>query len=280
MISGLMLKCALFPLHFWLPAAHSSAPAPVSALLSGLVIKTGYVVLLRLWFEVFATFDKVSVGHLLGFLGSSAIVWGSLMALRQERLKLLVAYSTVAQVGYLFLIFPLARGDAMATVWAAALLFMVAHACGKAAMFLVAGTIHYTAGHDRISQMAGAGGPIGVLAVIFSLASLSIIGLPPSGGFFAKWLLLNAALGTEQWWYCPVILAGSLLAAGYVTRVLSWAFLDVERSHYPAIPRIMSWSPMLLCLVALLIGLVAFGPLQLALLDAPVEGPLLLELAP
>lgn len=280
MICGLLLKSALFPLHFWLPPAHGKAPAPVSAILSALVVKTAYVVLLRLWFEVFASFDRATTAHLLGALGSAAIIWGSLMALRQERLKLLVAYSTVAQIGYLFLVFPLARAETAATVWTAAILFMVAHACGKAAMFLVAGTIQQTAGHDRISQMAGAGGPIGVLAVVFALASVTIIGLPPSGGFFAKWLLLNAALATGQWWYCPVILAGSLLAAAYITRVLSWAFFDVKRTVYPVSPRIMKWPPLALCLVALLLGLVAYGPVRVALIGAPVTGDVLVEQRP
>jgi len=280
MICGLLLKSALFPLHFWLPPAHGKAPAPVSAILSALVVKTAYVVLLRLWFEVFASFDRAMTAHLLGALGSAAIIWGSLMALRQERLKLLIAYSTVAQIGYLFLVFPLAGAETAATVWTAVILFMVAHACGKAAMFLVAGTIQQTAGHDRISQMAGAGGPIGVLAVVFALASVTIIGLPPSGGFFAKWLLLNAALATGQWWYCPVILTGSLLAAAYVTRVLSWAFLDVRRNVCPVSSRVMKWPPLALCLVALLLGLAAYGPVRVALTGAPVTGHVLVEQRP
>jgi formate hydrogenlyase subunit 3/multisubunit Na+/H+ antiporter MnhD subunit len=280
MVIGLLLKSALFPMHFWLPPAHAMAPAPISALLSALIIKTAFIVLLRLWFVVFPTLEPLAVGHLLGILGSIAIVWGSLMALRQERLKLLIAYSTVAQVGYLFLVFPLARGDATAAAWAGGVLFILAHACGKAAMFLVAGTIHHTAGHDRISQLAGAGGPIGVLVVVFSLAAVTIVGLPPSGGFFAKWLLINAALASGQWFYLPVILLGSLLAAAYVVRVLSWAFLDVERSHYPPIPWVMKWPPMLLAVVSLTFGLIAYYPMQLALSDAPVSGRVLVEIQP
>lgn len=280
MITGLMLKSALFPLHFWLPQAHSMAPAPVSALLSALVIKAAYIILLRLWFELFIKLDSIPIGHLLGLLGSIAVLWGSFMALRQERLKLLIAYSTVAQIGYLFLVFPLARGDAAAAAWAGVVLFMVAHACGKAAMFLVAGTIHHTAGHDRISQLAGAGGPIGVLVVIFALAAVTIIGLPPSGGFFAKWLLLGAALATGQWWYLLVIALGSLLAAAYIARILGWAFLDVQRSHYPVIPWVMKWPPLALATVALLFGLIANEPVQLALSGAPVTGRIIVEMAP
>ena len=108
MAAGLMLKTAAFPLHFWLPSAHGKAPAPVSALLSALVVKVSFYLLLRLWFEVFASAVNVSLAQGLGALGAAAIVWGSILALGQRRLKMLVAYSTVAQLGYLFLIFPLA----------------------------------------------------------------------------------------------------------------------------------------------------------------------------
>lgn len=280
MVAGLVLKSALFPLHFWLPQAHTMAPAPVSAALSALVVKAAYVILLRLWFEVFPALDTLAVGHLLGLLGSIAIIWGSLMALRQERLKLLIAYSTVAQIGYLYLVFPLAHPGTMASAWVGGVLLMMAHACAKAAMFMVAGTIHHAAGSDRISRLAGAGGPIGVLVVVFTLAATTIIGLPPSGGFFAKWIFINAALVTGQWWYLPIILSGSLLAAAYITRVLGWAFLDVKRSSYPVIPWVMKWPPLLLSFIALVFGLIAYEPVQIALLGAPVSAPILVESRP
>lgn len=280
MVSGLLLKTALFPLHFWLPPAHATAPAPVSALLSALVVKTSYVILLRLWFEVFPAVTTIGMGHLLGGLGAAAILWGSFMALCQERLKLLVAYSTVAQIGYLFLVFPLAHGEAAATAWAGAVFFVLAHACGKAAMFLMAGTIHQTAGHDRITQLAGAGGPLGVQVVIFALAAVTIIGLPPSGGFIAKWMLFNAAIITGQWWYLLVMAVGSLLACAYVVRVLTWAFLSVDRSVNPNMSWVMKWPPLALSLVALLLGLAAYEPVLLSLTAAPVAGVLLPGVGP
>lgn len=280
MVSGLLLKTALFPLHFWLPPAHAMAPAPVSALLSALVVKASYLILLRLWFEVFPAVTTFGMAQLLGGLGAAAILWGSLMALRQERLKLLVAYSTVAQLGYLFLIFPLAQGEAAGTAWAGVFFFVVAHACGKAAMFLMAGTIHYTAGHDRIAHLAGAGGPLGVQVVVFALAAVTIIGLPPSGGFMAKWMLFNAAIVTGQWWYLLVMALGSLLAGAYVVRVLAWAFLDVKREAYPHLPWVMKWPPLTLALTALLLGLAAYEPVRLALNAAPVAGAMLPGVTP
>src|SRR5690606_15258301 len=105
---GLMLKTALFPFHFWLPPAHGSAPAPVSALLSALVVKGSFYILLRLWYEVFPDELTRLLAIVPVVLGAVAILWGSLQALAAERMKMLVAYSTVAQLGYLFIVFGLA----------------------------------------------------------------------------------------------------------------------------------------------------------------------------
>ena len=114
MTAGLLAKTALFPLHLWLPPAHANAPAAASAVLSGLVVKGSFFLVVRLWFDVLAPLPGVIPGTILAALGSAAILFGSVLALRQARLKLLIAYSTVAQIGYLFLMFPLGHGP-----WAA-----------------------------------------------------------------------------------------------------------------------------------------------------------------
>ena len=107
MTAGLLAKTALFPLHLWLPPAHANAPAAASAVLSGLVVKGSFFLVVRLWFDVLASLPGVAPGTILAALGSAAILFGSVLALRQARLKLLIAYSTVAQIGYLFMMFPL-----------------------------------------------------------------------------------------------------------------------------------------------------------------------------
>ncbi len=280
MTAGLLLKTALFPLHFWLPPAHASAPPPVSALLSGLVVKAPLLILFRLWFEVFPDTATAGMAHLLGILGCGAIIWGSLMALRQQRLKLLVAYSTVAQIGYFFLLFPLARGEAAATAWVGVFLLVLAHGCSKASMFLVCGTITRLAGHDRLAGLAGAGGTLGARLLVFALAAVTLVGMPPSSGFIAKWLLINAAIVTEQWWYLATIALGTLLASGYVLRVLSLAFTESQSPPLPVAPRILRWPPLALAVVALLLGLAAFHPAVLTLAGAPVSGIILLEMVP
>ncbi len=108
MTAGLLAKTALFPLHIWLPPAHAGAPAAASAVLSALVVKGSWFLVVRLWFDVMPGVVTLPSAQLLAAMGAAAIVVGSVVALRQERLKLLVAYSTVAQIGYLFLMFPLA----------------------------------------------------------------------------------------------------------------------------------------------------------------------------
>jgi formate hydrogenlyase subunit 3/multisubunit Na+/H+ antiporter MnhD subunit len=258
--AGLAVKGALFPVHFWLPRAHSEAPAPVSALLSGLVVKAPFYILLRLWLGPFHDAPQ-AVGELLGLLGAAAIIWGSLQALRQERLKLLVAYSTVAQLGYLFLLFPLAQAT---DVLSAATVFIIAHALAKAAMFLATGNILFCLGHDRIQELDRIAGRLPLSLAAFGIAGACIIGLPPSGNFIAKWLLIEAAFETGAWGWALVIVAGSLMSAAYVFRVVGHAFTPEHGFEGGVqITTSMAWIPFLVSLLALLLGLVAAPLLEI-----------------
>jgi len=261
MTGGLMMKTALFPLHFWLPPAHSSAPAPVSAALSGLVVKAGFYLLLRIWFEVFDGDVLFEAAQVMGVLGASAIFWGSFQALIQKRLKLLVAYSTVAQLGYLFLLFPLAVGAGDREVlWTGGLMFLLSHAAAKAAMFLAAGNIQRAAGHDRIEELDGITQVLPVSAFTIGLAGISLVGLPPSAGFVGKWLLLSCSLARGQWWWVAVILGGSLLAAAYMIRLLSHAFTGTpEAATSQSVSRKMEWSAFALALLAFALGFAGTG---------------------
>jgi len=234
MAGGLLLKAALFPLHFWLPPAHSGAPAPVSAALSALVVKAAFYLVLRLWLDFFAPVFAPpadgalrAAGILLGALGAGAVLWGSWRALRAERLKLLAAYSTVAQMGYLFLFFPLlaqADADQRRELLGALVLLALTHGFAKAGLFLSAGLLQHTAGHDRIADLGPATRALPAVAFAIGLAGVALVGLPPSGSFIAKWMLLAGSLRSGQWWWTPVVLVGTLLASAYVFRVLSNAF--------------------------------------------------------
>lgn len=228
MTAGLALKAALFPLHFWLPPAHANAPAPVSAALSALVVKAAFYLILRLWTGLFAPVIDTSATFIIGLLGAGAILWGSWRALRAERLKLLAAYSTVAQIGYLFLFFPLLQalppGPARDDLFAACVLMAVTHGFAKAGFFLAAGLVQKKAGHDRIDELGGAAQSMPATTFSIALAGSALIGLPPSGSFIAKWVMMRGAFEAGQWWWLIVISAGTLLAAAYIFRVLSHAF--------------------------------------------------------
>ncbi len=276
MTAGLLLKTALFPLHFWLPRAHAFAPAPVSAALSALVVNGSFYVLLRVWFTMAPGVPTVEAAQLLGLLGSAAIIWGSLQAIRAKRLKLLIAYSTVAQVGFLFLLLPLTLtgasgdpGERPVSAWHGGMLHLVSHSFAKAAMFLAAGNVVVALGHDLISDLRGLAMRLPVTMLAFAVAGTSLIGVPPLGGFFGKLLLLDGVTASGQWFYAVVILGGTLLTAAYVFRVVGVAMQSGDPPGQPRavvpLPRVLEVSPLILALVALILG-VAANPL-LRLLD-------------
>jgi formate hydrogenlyase subunit 3/multisubunit Na+/H+ antiporter MnhD subunit len=272
MFVGLMAKTALVPLHAWLPPAHAGAPAPVSAVLSALVIKGSFYLFLRLWFEVFPALTPAVLAQAVGLFGSAAILWGSALALRQSRLKMVVAYSTVAQVGYLFLLFPLATGAAASVAPLAIVFHAVSHACAKAAMFMAAGALMLAYGTDDIRALRGAAVQASAPALAFAMGALVLIGLPPGGNFAAKWLLLDASFTSGQWWWIPVIAAGTLLASAYLYRVLT-IFMRSSGSEPPASAvRAPLAAPALALAVAALLLALAAPALSGLLARAPAPG--------
>jgi formate hydrogenlyase subunit 3/multisubunit Na+/H+ antiporter MnhD subunit len=278
MLVGLLLKAALFPLHFWLPPAHANAPAPVSALLSALVVKGSLFILFRLWTQVYAGVLPPLAGPVIGLLGSGAIIWGSLQALVQPRLKMLIAYSTVAQLGYLFLFFALAADEPISlAAWTGCLYFLAAHACAKTAMFFAAGNMLHAAGNDEIVQLGKLSHVVPRSFAAFALAGISIIGLPPSGGFLGKWLLLNAALQKGQWWWVLVIACGGLLAAAYVVRICAVGFSkEAPPAELHPVPPAMEWMALGMAALAITLGVWSALPIELIGIGASVEpGPLL-----
>lgn len=269
MTLGLLVKGALFPFHFWLPAAHGSAPAPVSAALSALVIKGAFFILLRLWVEVFPAVAASMYG-LLSSLGAAAVLWGSLQAILQERIKLLIAYSTVAQVGYLFLALPLV--ESAADIWGAVILFACAHALAKAALFLAAGNFISLGHGDRIEDMGRAALPMPVTSAAIGIAAISLMGLPPSGGFSAKWLILEGAISQQRWAIAAVVLLGGLLAAVYAFRLVEHAFPSPQRSGGVFdLPVARELPALVLALLALALGFLAVPWLELTAIGGAYE---------
>ena len=263
---GLLLKTALVPLHFWLPPAHANALAPVSVILSALVVKGSFYLLFRFWFELFAPIVTTSALNLIGTLGAIAILWGAIQAIRQQRLKLMVAYSTVSQLGYLFIAFPLSRNVEGIQVWSPVIFIALTHACAKSAMFMAAGSVYLHLGHDRIKNLDGVRASLPITVFAYGIAGVSLMGLPPSGAFIAKWMLLSSAFASSQWWWILVIMAGSLLATVYVFRVMSHFFVIPEKvslKESPPLSPLLEWPALILALISLFLGLIAPWPLQI-----------------
>jgi formate hydrogenlyase subunit 3/multisubunit Na+/H+ antiporter MnhD subunit len=277
MTVGLLAKTALFPLHIWLPSAHAGAPAAGSAILSALVIKGSWFLVVRLWFDVMPGVVTLPAAQLLGALGAMAIVVGSILALRQERLKLLVAYSTVAQIGYLFLMFPLAFDASGALLihggaLAGGVLQAASHATAKAGMFMAAGLIYSSLGHDRIADLAGVARAMPITVLAFAVAGLALMGVVPSGAYLAKKLLLAAADDSGQWWWMAVLQSGAAFTAGYLVLVLSNA---LRRPVEPVVllkqaSRLSEAAALTLAVCSLLLALSALGPVPSNLISNPL----------
>jgi multicomponent Na+:H+ antiporter subunit D len=245
------------------------------------VIKAPVFLILRLVLDVAPSSagplaGQILIGQILAVLGASSILFCSVMAFRQQRLKLMIAYSTVAQIGYLFIVFPLAAGTealpAWGTIaWTGGALQLVSHALAKAAMFMAAGVVAEAFGHDRISDLGGFGRVLPISAMAFGLAGLSLMGLPPSGGFIAKCLLLTAAVTGGHPWLAATILAGGLLAGGYVFRIVDRALATpaVAPVARKPIPRRLEAVALVLALAAVGVGFVPLQPFGFLQLGRP-----------
>ncbi len=287
MMTGLFLKTALFPLHFWLPPAHGAAISPVSAILSGLVVKASFYVALRLWVSTFGSVAGFAAAQMIGVMGAAAILWGSFQAVRQRKLKPLVAHSTVSQIGYLFLLFPLISAplgngssvDWLQGAWSGGIYQVIAHALAKSALFLAAGIILLAIGDDHLVNLGDVAARMPLTTFAIALSGVSLIGLPPTGGFVSKWLILKAVIGSGQWWWAPVIVLGGLLTAGYVFNLLRYTFKP-RTADLPELRRV-PWSLELnafaLALGALIAGIFAQYPLDLLQVGTPFAHKLLQE---
>jgi len=206
-------KAAVMPVHRWLPAAMV-APTPVSALLHAVaVVKAGVFTITKVIVYVFGIdflFDSPSSGWLF-YVAAFTIVVASLVALRQTNIKRLLAYSTIAQLSYVVMAAAILKP--LAEVGAA--IHMVAHAFGKITLFFCAGAIYVAAGKKYISQMDGLGRRMPITYLAFFFGSLSIIGMPPLGGFISKWNLAIGAIDSGQLILLLVLLVSSLLNAFY-----------------------------------------------------------------
>ncbi len=220
-VVGLAIKTALFPLHGWLPDAYSSAPAPVVAFVASVKGKVSAYVLLRILVFVFDGHGLAERAlDLLAVVAAVTILAGSAMALAQRDLNRMLAYSSVGHMGYIVL----GLGLGTAAGLTGAVLHIVNHAVAKGCLFMASGNLQLRAGSSRITALSGMARQMPLTMAAFVVAALSMIGLPPTGGFFSKWYLLLGALEGGAWLVVVVIVTSSLLSAVYFFRILETAY--------------------------------------------------------
>jgi multicomponent Na+:H+ antiporter subunit D len=224
-VMGIGLKMALFPMHTWLPDAYTHASSTATALIAPVGTKVAAYVLLRILFFV-ADPDYVRQDiHLtdfVGYLGAIGVIWASVMAICQKEMKRMLAYSSVAQVGYI----ALGIGLASPLGFIGAVLHVVNHAFMKACLFLVSGSLRLKLGHSHIPKLDhSVGQAMPWTSASFAIAAISMIGLPPTAGFFSKWYLALGSIEQSNWIFLAVLLISSLMNAVYFFRVLEKLYL-------------------------------------------------------
>ena len=247
-VIGLGIKSALFPLHTWLPDAHSSAPTPSSALLSGLVVKLFIIVLGRIVFQVFGTdlFVMFPIPEVILLLATFGIFAGSLMAIAQTDIKRMLAYSSVAQVCYIYIGLALVSQTGIQ----GGLLHVFNHAVMKSLLFLAAGAFIYKTGIRKIEDLVGIGYRMPITMAAFSVGALSMVGLPGFSGFISKLTLAFGALEAAKPFFVVVIILSSLLNAVYYLPIVLRGFFGRPASEF-------QWDKLPLLIIAPVLVLAA-----------------------
>ena len=231
-------KAAIMPLHSWLPAAMV-APTPVSALLHAVaVVKVGVFTIIKIIIYIFGTelLFKTSSTEWLIYLSGFTIITASIIALKQDNLKRLLAYSTISQLSYIIIGVAMINSSAIV----GSILHLTAHATSKITLFFAAGIIYTSTGFTRISQMRGIGHKMKLTMICFTVGSLSMIGIPMFGGFVSKWYIVSGALSISNWFVISVITISTLLNTAYFIPIIYKSFSQGQSSvSYKKVPNSM-----------------------------------------
>jgi multicomponent Na+:H+ antiporter subunit D len=222
---GITLKLALFPLHLWLPNAYTYAPSAVTGFMASTATKVMVYLLLRFFFTMFGeafSFGQMHLDKVLMPLALVAILAMSLVAIYQTNVKRLLAFSSVAQIGYMVL--GISLGSVMGVT--AGIIHLFNHALMKGALFMAMGCVMYRVGSVRIDRMAGLGKVMPWTMAAFVGGGLSLIGVPLTVGFVSKWYLVQAAIAEGHFLAVAVIMVGSLMALIYVWKVVEVAYFQ------------------------------------------------------
>jgi multicomponent Na+:H+ antiporter subunit D len=275
---GLSIKMALFPLHTWLPDAHSFAPSEISAMLSGIIIEVSTYAFIRVSFSVY-TLDfimrYVPIFDFLCWISALGIIIGSILAIAQYNLKRMLAYSSVSQMGYIMLAVGLSTST-HSELWGGlnpALMHVLNHALMKGCLFLVAGAFIYKAELWDIVDFQGLGRKMPYTCFAFTLAAISMIGVPPSVGFVSKVYIIFASLEAGKFIFVAVMLFSTLLNLVYFWRVVEMLYMKREEgeSHSAPdkdeIPLSMLIPVLMLASLCIIVGILWLTEIPLPILD-------------
>ncbi|MEQ8290416.1 MAG: monovalent cation/H+ antiporter subunit D family protein [Gammaproteobacteria bacterium] len=231
---GIGLKAAIWPLHLWLPDAYTYSPSIVSTFLAGTSTKVFIYVLVRFIYSLFGiefSFGVAGLQYLLMLMAVVGILYGSIQAIRQDSIKRLLAFSSIAQIGYMVLGISLATAAGLA----AGLIHVFNHAIIKATLFLCVANIIYYTGTDSLKQLGGIGKKMPFTMGLMVIAGLSIIGVPLTAGFISKWFLIQSAMANGYWLLIGLVVFSSILAVVYTWKILETAYFSDAAEAGPVI---------------------------------------------
>lgn len=280
LFSGFGLKAAMIPFHAWLPDAHSSAPSPISAMLSGVLIKAiGIYAILRIFFNMFAITYEISV--LLTTIGTLSMIIGGLLAIAQWDMKRMFAYSSISQMGYVaigigigMMLLATDSNRSIASLSIAGGLFhLFNHAVFKGLLFLNAGAIEYRTGTRNMKFMGGLAKQMPITSTTSLGASLSISGIPPFNGFFSKLIIIIAAIKAGYMLIAILAIVISIVTIAYFFRFQRYAFFNKTTfsKKVKEVPFTMSFSMIILVILCLVLSLLAIPGIRDVILTPAVD---------
>jgi multicomponent Na+:H+ antiporter subunit D len=275
LVVGVALKMALFPLHGWLPDAYEKAPSSVSTLLAPLMTKVSAYVMIRIMFTVFRPYFSIElfpVTTILSWIAAVAILYGAMMALAQTDLKRMLVYILLSEVGYLVLGIGLANKNGLTGT----ILHILNDACMMSALFMIVGAIVYRCGIREISQFRNLHRKMPFTMASLVIVGLSVVGIPPTCGFFSKWYLILGAIDASHWVMVGVLILSSLLNAILFFRVIEYAYIEPrdERgsgSMSLAISREEAPLSMLIPIISATAGVILFGLLSGRIISTVIQ---------
>jgi len=282
LLTGFGLKAAIIPFHSWLPDAHSSAPSPISAMLSGVLIKAvGIYVIIRLFFNMFEITEGMAT--MITTLGALSMVVGTFLAYVQWDIKRLLAYSSISQMGYVVMsvgigMLLMARGirsDVAALAITGGIFHMINHAAFKGLLFLNAGAIEYSVGTRDLREMGGLAKAMPVTSATSFAASLSISGIPPFNGFFSKLIIIVAAVMGRFYFLAALAALVSIITLAYFMKFQRYAFYNMDpgkiKKEIREVPVPMLLSMITLAVACLLLSLLALPGIRESVLSPATD---------